>query len=175
MALHPNQLWLYYKQVVVSGRRDADNVFDFMHHDDRARGLRKSWLEPLERLVLADQPEFFELPGTAEQVHWAIHDAPPNIQDAFFWVCVWLYEDVRRYLETVETPNPNNLIMFMNHRDFLPRLCMDMFNGNSANPDINAFVRDIRTEYVTTMGVKTGFGNQSFGALEAPPRPALTT
>lgn len=157
MAFHPHKLLVYYNEVVVSGRREADAIFDFMHHDERARGRREAWIASLENLVLADQPEFYELPGIAEQIHWITHDAPPNMQDAFFWICVWLFPQVRQYLETVRTANRLSMMTFVNHPEYLGKLCTDMLSGNVSNPDINAFVRAVRIEYVATVGVEVEF------------------
>lgn len=144
MAIHPNELEEQFQEEEIK-RRQRSEIWDFMHCDSPKR---PHWLQDLEGLMLSDQPGFLEIREMVDQIRWSLTQADPNTQEAVFWVCAWLYPDIRQFLSQTQTPNPESLGHFL-HQD-LPQLCEAFFRGQQQN--LESFVRSIRAEYFAVVG-----------------------
>lgn len=157
MPLHSNKLKIYYEREVVAHRRVSDHIWDFMHQDERGMARRKVWLEPLPSLILADQPELLEMPGISEMLNWLVYEARPNVAEAFYYLCAWIFPPVTQFLsdETkVSSPSNHQLMVFLyNKEHFLPKLCRNFLEGRNKDPTIDAFVRNMRSTYIMCVGV----------------------
>lgn len=157
MGVNPNKLESEYFGVIEHNRRQLDDIWNFTHHD--AMELREAWLAPLYEMIIQDQPSLAKETGVADELAWlAFGDAPQNVKDAFYWICVWLYPSIQDFLQNPNAVchhNEQRLGWFL-HR-VLPGLCHGFLHGADANPSVDNFVRNIRAEYRATVGVPTDF------------------
>ena len=157
MGVNPNKLESEYFGVIEHNRRQLDDIWNFMHHD--AVELREGWLAPLYEMIIQDQPTLATETGVADELAWlAFGDAPQNVKDVFYWICAWLYPNIKAFLQDTSAvchPSEQRLGFFL-HR-VLPGLCHGFLHGVDANPSVDNFARKIRSEYIATVGVATDF------------------
>lgn len=149
MSIEPHQLPARYKGTIEHLRRQQDGIWEYLHATSEHR---VPWLLGLER-EMETLDKLMQKPGIAERIHFVIHEAPQNVQDAFFFVCVTVRPSMQAFLldpNQVRHHSPDRLGDFV--MNMLPALVEAFLKGHNGILGPDAFMRNLRPEYIECVG-----------------------
>ena len=146
MSLHTNQLGTYYQTEVVSARRTADGIWDFLQKEnDKA----KPWIDTTIRMIRDDLGDMLE-----EDYHHFLNELEASsitpFHYALWFSCVNLYPGMKTFLMTsddFQRPNDNMLAIFLEQD--LPAMFQKWKDGNYSST--KNWVRHLIATYVVTV------------------------
>jgi hypothetical protein len=146
MSFQSDQLEREYNNKIVSGRRQQDDVFCFLHFDSPKHA---PWIGDLMRAV---EEEFGGLlsPWDLERMRFLAAMPPHNAQYAVWWGCVSLLPAMAHFLvasDAVRKANTGFLAQFLHQ--CVPDLVQSWLVGSYR--DVHSWVRHVRTMYAVTV------------------------